>query len=62
MARAVIQVDRHEAEFRWEAKVEGHILTGSVATAAFPAVDRARAWVDAARAVSRLVSSFKGDS
>ena len=67
MARAEIQVTRHEAEYRWEANIEGRVLTGSVPvegtkTQAARAWAQATAWQQAARSVSRLVSSFKGDS
>jgi len=63
MARAEIQVTRHEAEYRWEAHIEGRVLTGSVPVRGTGGPQaQAAAWAHAARAVSRLVSSFKGDS
>ena len=67
MARAEIQVTRHGAEYRWEAKIEGRILTGSVPvegtkTQAARAWAQATAWQQAARSVSRLVAGSKGDS
>ena len=66
MARAEIEVTRHGTVFRWEAHVEGRVLTGAVPVAGIERdggrLAQAIAWRQAARAVSRLVSSFKGDS
>jgi hypothetical protein len=62
MARATIEVDRHTQEYRWEAHVEAHVLTGSVPVRGTGAPQaQAAAWAQAARAVSRLVAGFEGD-